>query len=176
MTKVPYILLDSRRSLGKWSHTGTDQADPTDETMVTFKYATGRASDEKIIIVWNTTHLWSLLRTHGKALRALTITAKFVSTPMMRTASWITSSLRNFCTTLKRSQRTPERAQPLWIPPRCWLIISWNHKNYSHFKNHAHLNNGRTTKAKPEGGHYRRSWTRLTEWPITVQLTLAKKV
>lgn len=41
------------------------------------------------------------------------MTAMFVTTPMTRTASWVTSMWRKLLMTLYSSQMTPERAHPL---------------------------------------------------------------
>lgn len=46
-------------------------------------------------------------------------TAMFVSTPIMRTASWLSLWSMKMRVTLNMSHAKPEVAQPEWMPPRC---------------------------------------------------------
>ena len=68
------------------------------------------------------TYLWCVFRTQGNALRMLIETARFVMTPMIRTASWLSLWSMKMSVTRKMSHRKPDVAQPEWMPPRCWSM------------------------------------------------------
>ena len=58
------------------------------------------------------TYLWCVLRTQGNALRMLIATARFVMTPMIKTASWLSLWSMKINVTRNMSQANPEVAQP----------------------------------------------------------------
>lgn len=124
-------LQESRRSI--YSELRINHASHPDKTYVktipilytkdypqflTWKYSTRTYQPTKRWCLSKT--LWWVFRTQGKALNAETATARFVATPIASIESWLTSRWRKVSTTLRMSQQHPERAHPLWIPPRCF--------------------------------------------------------
>ena len=97
-----------------------DDARPTDETVMalenTKKKQLVKTRDACGIFL---THLWCVFLTHGNALMALIATAKFVHTPTTRMESLNCACFLYVSTTFRVNHASPERAQPLWIPPRC---------------------------------------------------------
>lgn len=91
---------------------------PANESVMSFKDAMELISR---VTKYNckSSHLWWLLRTHGRALKILTDTARVVSTPKVSTALWLFLWSIMIKTTRKISQINPDVAQPEWMPPRC---------------------------------------------------------